>query len=77
MSYHNGPKIVSEALVFYWDGMNVNSWNGSSSTHYDLVSGNTGSFSGAGTLTRSSNHVLFTPNPTASTNTAIISLSFR
>jgi hypothetical protein len=73
MSYHNGPKIVSETgLVFLWDGMNNKSWNGSSSTHTDLVGRGTGSFSGAGTLTRSNSHVLFTPNPTASTNTATV-----
>jgi hypothetical protein len=57
---------------FVWAGNNPRCWNGSSTTHYDLVSGQAGAFSGAGSLTLSNGHVAFNPNPVASTNTAVV-----
>lgn len=39
MSYHNGPKIVSEGLVLYLDAANSKSYSGTGTTWTDL-SGN-------------------------------------
>jgi hypothetical protein len=72
MSVISGP-LTALKPCFVWDGTNPKCWNGSSSSHYDLVSGSTGTFSGAGSVTRSGGHVVFAPNPIASTQTAIIS----
>lgn len=63
---------VPPTPCFVWDGTNPRCWNGSSTTHYDLISGNTGTFNGAGSLSLTNNHVVFAPNPVASTNTAVV-----
>ena len=36
MSYFNGPKIVTDGLVMYWDAANKKSYPGSGTTIYDL-----------------------------------------
>jgi hypothetical protein len=74
MSINYGPSIPATPC-FVWDGTNKKSWAGSGNTHYDLITGTVGTFSGAGSLTLSSGHVLFAPNPVASTNTAVIQFS--
>lgn len=57
IAYNNS--IVKDGLVFAWDGMNSRSWDGSSVTHYDLVSGAAGTKTGGNALTRSNSHVSF------------------
>lgn len=57
MAFHYSPKIPTSGLCFAWDGMNHKCWDGSSSSHKDLVSGNTGTKDGSNSLTRSNNHV--------------------
>ncbi len=52
-------KIVRDGLVFSWDGMNPKCWDGSSSTHYDLVGGGSGTNTSNTSLVRSNNHVFF------------------
>ena len=54
-----GANVVRDGLVFAWDGMNAKSWDGSSSTHYDLVGRGSGTKNGANSLTRTNGHVLF------------------
>lgn len=73
MSVHYNPRSVFDGLVFAWDGTNNRCWDGVSLTHYDLVTRGSGTKLGVGTITRVSNHTLFTPSPAVSTNTAIIS----
>lgn len=60
MATSYSPKIVTSDLCFAWDGMNSKCWDGSSTTHYDLISRSAGTKSGAGALTRTNNHVYFT-----------------
>lgn len=72
MGFSRGPSIVTSGLVFAWDGMSPRSWDGSSSTHRDLVGKNTGTKAGANALTRVSHHVDF-DNSTAGTRTCYIS----
>ena len=60
MALNYSPRIVNDGLVFAWNGLDPNCWDGSSSTHYDLISGTAGTKSGASALTRENNHVSFT-----------------
>lgn len=60
MSLGHGTSIIKQNLVFAWDGMNPKSWDGSSSTHYDLIGRGSGTKSGASALSRSNGHVSFT-----------------
>ena len=71
MSITSGPAGALNPC-FVWDGTNIKSWNGSGTTHYDLITRGAGTFSGAGSVTLSGGHVVFAPNPVASTNTAVI-----
>lgn len=74
MGFSRGPKIVTDGLVFCWDGMSERSWDGNSSSHKDLVSGATGTKVGGNTLSRISNHVDF-DNSTAGNRTCYISFA--
>lgn len=66
MATNYSPKIVTDGLVFAWDGMNSKCWDGSSSTHYDLVNRGAGTKTGANTLQRENNHVSFSGTGTRS-----------
>ena len=46
MAFHYNPKIVTDGLVFGWDGMNPKCWDGVSNTHYELVGGGSGTKNG-------------------------------
>ena len=59
MGLAHSPQIVTDGLVFAWDGTNPKCWDGSSSTHYDLVGRGTGTKTGENTLQRTDNHVSF------------------
>lgn len=59
MAFHYSPKIPSQGLCFAWDGMNPKCWDGSSSTHYDLVGGGSGTKTGGNNLARLNGHVGF------------------
>ncbi|MDB4378131.1 LamG domain-containing protein [bacterium] len=59
MATVGGPNIVRDGLVFAWDGMSPRSWDGSSSTHTDLISKGTGTKTGANSIIRVGNHVDF------------------
>ena len=72
MGFSRGPSIVRDGLVFAWDGMSPRSWDGSSSTHIDLIGKGTGTKTGANSITRSGNHVDF-DNSGAGTRTCFIS----
>ena len=63
---------IPASPCFVWDGTNIKCWNRSGTTHYDLITRSSGTFSGAGSLTYSGGHVVFAPNPIASTNSAVI-----
>jgi hypothetical protein len=73
MTINYNPSIATTGLIFVWDGLNPRCWNGSSLTHYDIITGGEGTKLGAGTITKVSNHIVFAPNPVISTNTAIVS----
>lgn len=60
MAFHYSPNIPTADLCFVWDGMNHKCWDGSSSTHYDLVSRNSGTKTGSNSLSRVGGHVAFT-----------------
>ena len=53
------PGIVNSGLVFAWNGMDTKSWDRTSSTHYDRVSRNSGTKTGANSITIINNHVDF------------------
>lgn len=59
MAFHYSPKMPSGGLCFAWDGMNPKCWDGSSSTHYDLVGGGSGTKAGSNILARANGHVGF------------------
>jgi len=71
MALAHSPRIVTDGLVFAWDGMNPKCWDGSSSTHYDLIGGGSGTKTGANTLQRTNNHVSF-----SGTGTRVCYISF-
>jgi len=60
MSLHHNPRIVTNGLVFAWNGLDPSSWDGTNSTHYDLVSRNPGTKTGASAITKTNEHVFFT-----------------
>lgn len=64
MALRYSPRIVTDGLVFAWNGLDLNCWDGSSNTHRDLISGNTGTKTGASALSKSGNHVYFTGGDT-------------
>jgi len=72
MGTAGGPNIVRNGLVFTWAGMSSRTWDGSSSTHTDLISKITGTKTGSNPLVREGNHVDF-DNGTAGTRTTYIS----
>jgi len=74
MGFSRGPNIIKENLIFCWDGTSLRSWDGSSSTHTELVSKGTGSKTGGNTLSKSNGHVDF-DNSSAGTRTCYISFS--
>lgn len=59
MGQHYGSKIVTSSLIFAWDGMNVKSWDDSSTQHKDLISSSVGTKYGSNALTRANGHVSF------------------
>jgi len=59
MSISGGPDIVNDGLVFAWDGMNRKCWDGTSSTHYDLIGGGSGTKQGANSLSIENSHISF------------------
>jgi len=62
MAFSHNPKIPTSGLVFNWNGLDKISWDGSSSSHKDLVSGATGTKGGANSLSLTNNHVSWTGN---------------
>ena len=60
MGISGGPDMIQDGLVFCWNGTDRNCWNGTSTTHFDLVSNNSGDKLGANSLSLSDNHVYFT-----------------
>lgn len=74
MGILRGPNIIRDNLVFAWDGISPRSWDGSSSTHTELVGKGTGTKSGANTLSIIDGHVDF-DNSTVGTRTCYISFA--
>lgn len=60
MGAAGGPNIVRDGLCFCWDGINHKVWNGSSSSHIELLSRNSGTKGGDNALSITSNHVRWT-----------------
>lgn len=59
MAEIHGPKLNRNGLVFAWNGLDPACWDGSSTTHYDLISNTSGTKTGANSLTRTGNRVFF------------------
>jgi len=53
MAFFHSPRVVTDGLVFAWNGVDPKCWDGSSDTHYDRVSGNTGTRTGSNSITKS------------------------
>jgi len=72
MGFHRGPKIVTDGLVFAWNGVG-RSWDGvtSNTTHRNLVGGKTGTKTGSDTLSIISDSVDFN-NASVGTRTCYI-----
>jgi len=72
MGFHRGPKIITDNLVFAWNGVG-RSWDGvtSNTTHRNLVGGKTGTKTGSDTLSIISDSVNFN-NASVGTRTCYI-----
>ena len=76
MGFHRGPKIVTDGLVFAWNGVG-RSWDGvtSNTTHRNLVGGKTGTKTGSEKLPRLKGRFLYSCCSFRAINLSLLNLA--
>lgn len=77
MSYNNGPRIITDGLILYWDVANPKSYRSGSSIIYDLSgNNNNGTVTNSYVIYSSTNGGVITFDGTANSRVSIANTSF-